>query len=67
MEKVYLLVRKVENKVVETNEKVYLSKQWAERVAQDWNEINIVGGVWEVLELEVDDFRTAEEERLEQE
>lgn len=67
MEKVYLLVRKVENKVVETNEKVYLSKQWAERVAQDWNEINIVSGVWEVLELEVDDFRTAEEERLEQE
>lgn len=62
MEKVYLIVREDGTRELEISDKVYLSKRFAEKVCNDWNEVNLLRGIWSVRELEVDSFLTAEEE-----
>lgn len=62
MKEVYLLVREDGTRELEVSDKVYLSKKFAEKVCNDWNEINLLRGIWSVKKLEVDDFKTAEEE-----
>lgn len=62
MEKVYLIVREDGTRELEISDKVYLSKRFAEKVCNDWNEVNLLRGIWSVRELEVDSFSTAEEE-----
>lgn len=62
MKEVYLLVREDGTRELEVGNKIYLSKKFAEKVCNDWNEINLLRGIWSVKKLEVDDFKTAEEE-----
>lgn len=62
MEKVYLIVREDGTRELEISDKVYLSKRFAEKVCNDWNEVNLLRGIWLVRELKVDSFLTAEEE-----
>lgn len=62
MRKVYLIVREDGTRELEISDKVYLSKRFAEKVCNDWNEVNLLRGIWSVRELEVDNFSTAEEE-----
>jgi len=61
--KVYLLVRESEiNKPLQITEKVYTSKEFAEIVCLEANNCNCFEGKWVVRELELDDFKTANEE-----
>lgn len=62
----YLVVREEGTRTLEVNEKVYLSKKFAELVCLEWNNSNILNGRWVVKEIEIDDFKTAEEEKEEE-
>lgn len=62
----YLIVREEGTRALEVNEKVYLSKKFAELVCLEWNNSNILNGRWGVKEIEIDDFKTAEEEKEEE-
>ena len=65
MKKVYLLVREEGTIQLEICEKVYTSRKFAEIVCLEYNNCNILNGTWTVKELELDDFKTCEEEKEE--
>jgi len=59
MKKVYLLVRVVDNAIVETYDKVYTSFDFACELRNQIASQSLGEGFWDLIELEVDTFQTA--------
>jgi len=59
MKKCYLLVRKFDNAIVETCEKVYTSYEFAMKMLEQVNDFCIGEGLWTLLELDIDEYKTA--------
>lgn len=57
MNKVYLLVRIVDDKIVETNDKVYTNEEFAKKVCKDCNDCYCGNGTWQIKELDVDTYQ----------
>ena len=56
MSKVYLLVRLVDSRLVETYFKVFTSESFAKKFCQEVNDCYCGKGTWQVKELSVDTY-----------